>query len=519
MCIYIYITHIYIQHLTVQKCEGEIEHVRQEKAALELLAEELKVLKPQHASVCKDLEEAKAALLKQELQAGKLTGSLEERMGALTTENSEHKVSLARSSEENKLQMQEVCQLRAVNEATKKEIDRCVSEQTAGGDRMLQRIQELSAKSDDSQAQVVSLQETIQQLHTTLQQLHIAKADVQTAKAELMHELKDTQRDLAQINEAALKMEAALELKQAEVLQDQVLKQAEVLALTEARQAVHDDLVEAKHKSFQLQQDLQDACSKLAHLEKEHMACECIGDLKEALHAAHKQVQELELELSKMSSKCELLEEERAGTKRMLESKDSSGAQVMATVSKLSDQLQEARADAATLQVRLDQAVKKSADKDEVMVSLEAAGIEMEAALTIKCSQAEELTQKLQVALDDKQAVMAVQLKLDAALEHTTETDKQLAAALLHNQATATTVGTMEEELELAQQEAQRLGGEAEQLRTEALELRAASGAQTNVIIESCEKRMKMLEYDLVSKCEEQKKLEKVSPPSHSQPL
>ena len=42
---------------------------------------------------------------------------------------SELKCELASTKEENKLQMQEVCQLRAVNEATKKEIDRCISEQ------------------------------------------------------------------------------------------------------------------------------------------------------------------------------------------------------------------------------------------------------------------------------------------------------------------------------------------------------------------------------------------------------
>lgn len=42
---------------------------------------------------------------------------------------SELKIELASTKEESKLQMQELWQLRAVNEATKKEIDRCISEQ------------------------------------------------------------------------------------------------------------------------------------------------------------------------------------------------------------------------------------------------------------------------------------------------------------------------------------------------------------------------------------------------------
>ena len=46
--------------------------------------------------------------------------------------------------------------------------------------------------------------------------------------------------------------------------------------------------------------------------------------------------------------------------------------------------------------------------------------------------------------------------------------------------------------------------------QNEAAELRANSGASANAIIESCEKRLKILEYDLVSKQEEIAKLEKV---------
>ena len=60
-------------------------------------------------------------------------------------------------------------------------------------------------------------------------------------------------------------------------------------------------------------------------------------------------------------------------------------------------------------------------------------------------------------------------------------------------------------ELELA--EAQKALTAAQK---EAAELRASSGASANAIIESCEKRLRILEYDLVSKQEEISRLEKV---------
>jgi hypothetical protein len=41
-------------------------------------------------------------------------------------------------------------------------------------------------------------------------------------------------------------------------------------------------------------------------------------------------------------------------------------------------------------------------------------------------------------------------------------------------------------------------------------ELRAKSAAENDVMVESCEKRMRILEYDLLSKVEEIKNFEKV---------
>lgn len=56
---------------------------------LEAQSEEFKVLKREHAVVAKDLEEAKAALVKQEENANKLTASLE---SSLTTAASQVRV-------------------------------------------------------------------------------------------------------------------------------------------------------------------------------------------------------------------------------------------------------------------------------------------------------------------------------------------------------------------------------------------------------------------------------------------
>ena len=56
--------------------------MQEEKAALEVLAEELKALKREHAVGLKDLEEAKAALVKQEEAANKLAASLESRLAS-----------------------------------------------------------------------------------------------------------------------------------------------------------------------------------------------------------------------------------------------------------------------------------------------------------------------------------------------------------------------------------------------------------------------------------------------------
>ena len=58
--------------------------MQEEKAALEVLAEELKALKRDHVVVLKDLEEAKAALVKQEETANKLAASLESRLASET---------------------------------------------------------------------------------------------------------------------------------------------------------------------------------------------------------------------------------------------------------------------------------------------------------------------------------------------------------------------------------------------------------------------------------------------------
>ena len=48
-----------------------------------------------------------------------------------------------------------------------------------------------------------------------------------------------------------------------------------------------------------------------------------------------------EVQVATVTSKCSLLEQERVSMQRMLESRDESGAAVMAGVTKLSDELQE----------------------------------------------------------------------------------------------------------------------------------------------------------------------------------
>jgi chromosome segregation ATPase len=451
--------------LASSKATGEasaarVEHLLAEKQALEELVEELKVLKRDHASLGKDLEEAKEKLRKQEEQSLKFTESLEQRHAAAVKETSELKLSLARTAEENKLQLQEVYELRAVNAAIQREIDRCVSEQTAGGDRMLQRIKELTDKSEKAECEVARLHESLDTLKGNA--------------AETLQSLKVAQCELAQTQQGAAKMETALELKGAELAR-----------MTEARDALQAQLSEANQACSETRHELKDCTSKLLQLEAQHSKFEAaeVERLKESLHAAERRAQEFELEVAKMQSKCELLEQERVSTQRMLESKDSSGAQVMETVSKLCDELQQARAESATLQLSLDRALSKLQAKEELLESLKTAGIQMETALTAKISQADDLESALNAAVQEKAAARAeMQGKIDAA-----EQAKQ---------------GV---ELELA--EAQKALTAAQK---EAAELRASSGASANAIIESCEKRLRILEYDLVSKQEEISRLEKV---------
>ena len=437
---------------------AEVESLTAEKQALEALAEELTVLKRDHAALGKDLGEAKDKLQKQEEQSTKLTESLEQRHAEAAKETSELKVTLARTAEENKLQLQELCELRAVNAAIQKEIDRCVSEQTAGGDRMLERIKELTNKSEKAECEVARLTESLDTLkaHDT----------------DTLQSLKVAQCELAQTQQATAKTEAALELKEAELAK-----------MTEARGALQAQVSEGNQTCSDLRHELKDCASKLLQLEAQHSKCEAIEGLKESLQASERRVQELELEVSKMQSKCDLLEQERVSTQRMLENKDSSGAQVMATVSKLSDELQQARAETATLQLSLNQAQSKLQDKEELIDSLQAAGIEMETALTAKIAQTEEVQSKLDAAVQDKaEACAELQVKIDAAEQAKQGVEKELTEA--------------QEALTAAQ--------------NEATELRANSGASANAIIQSCEKRLKILEYDLISKQEEISKLEKV---------
>ena len=439
------------EQLTVQKCEGELLHVQEEKAALESQAEELKVLRREHAVVTKDLDEARAALVKQEESSNKLAASLEASLAGTKGQVSDLKCELASTKEENKLQMQELWQLRAVNEATKKEIDRCISEQTLGGDRMLERIKELTDKSEKAELQAERLKDSVEGL----------KSD----KSELQHKLLQTEADLNLVKEAALKLEAAFEAKT-----------AELSTVAEDKKALEVQLAEVREAASDMRVELKDSSRKVEQLEKEHSKCEEIPALKESLEAARVRAQELELEVAKLTSKCELLEQDRANTQRMLETQDSSGAQVAATLSKLADELQEVRSQAATLQLSLDQALHKVAEKEQIVDALQAAGVEMEAALTAKISEADE-----------------IQRKLDAALQ-----ENSVQASL------------MEVNVAAAKEERDVLSKQLEELQQEAGQLRSKSGAEASVIIEACEKRMKILEYDLIAKAEEQKKLEKV---------
>lgn len=475
-------TALQAEHLTVQKCQGEVEHIKAEKKELQVQAEELKVLKREHDVVKRDLEEAKAALMKQEDQANKLSSALEQRLATAASEMSELKVSLARGNEENKLQIQELYHLRAVNEATRQEMDRNISEQTAGGDRMLQRIKDLSDKSEKAECsrekaecQVARMTEQMQHLETTHQSL--------------AQSLKSSEEMVGELKEVGLKMQAALELKESELANVTHAKEIELANVKQARQQLEEQLGEAKVAAKQLRDELKECEGKLQQVEKEHGKCEAIPELKNELKQAQQRCQELQLEVSKLSSKCELVEQDRASTQRMLESKDSSGVQVMSTVTKLSDELQEARTLSATLQLQLDQALRQGADKDELVASLQDAGIKMEVALTQQLHESDELKAQLVAALADREAVRSeMELKIAAAAEN--------AAAAQEKQALGQDLTAARQELKAAQQEV--------------ASLKAKSSAETNVILESCEKRMRMLEYDLVSKAQEQQKLEKV---------
>ena len=267
------------------------------------------------------------------------------------------------------------------------------------------------------------------------------------------------------MKEAALKMEAALEAKS-----------AEMAGALDNKKSLEAQLAEVKAAAADLRAEAKESSSKLSQLEKEHSKCEDIPTLKETAAAATQRVQEKELEVAKLTSKCELLEQDRANTQRMLETQDSSGAKVAATVSKLSDELQEARARAATLQLSLDQALLKVAEKEQIIDALQAAGAEMEAALTAKLAEMAE-----------------IQGRLDAALQ-----EKDVQASLAEVNAAG------------AKEEREALAKDLAAAQQEAAELRSKSGNEANVIIEACEKRMKILEYDLIAKAEEQKRLEKV---------
>ncbi len=77
------------------------------------------------------------------------------------------------------------------------------------------------------------------------------------------------------------------------------------------------------------------------------------------------------MQVATVASKCSLLEQERVSMQRMLESRDESGAAVMAGVTKLSDELQEARVRLATLEHALEHAQRAAAAQDALVAELQ----------------------------------------------------------------------------------------------------------------------------------------------------
>ena len=298
------------EKLSVAKCEGEVAHLKGEKASLEEQAEELKSLKREHAVLKKDLEEANTQLTKERELNTSASSALEERLAVAGKEVNELKISLARANEENKLQLQEVCNLRAVNEATQREIDRCISEQTAGGDRMLTRIRELEDKSEKAECEVARLREKVDtldahkaQLQASLNGAEAGAAEVKEKAAKTLAELEMKDAQLSALNEDKAKIESRCGVR--------VLVWVHVLALARARACA--SLIDgARHR--------------LKQLESEHSSA--MEAQSKTAEEARARASALELEVAKMKSKCELLEQERESLQRMADSKDSSGAQV-----------------------------------------------------------------------------------------------------------------------------------------------------------------------------------------------
>eukprot|EP00960_Hanusia_phi_P053446 762078-Hanusia_phi.AAC.2 len=294
-----------------QKVEEEYHRVSDDLMVYMEKAQDLEAVKKEVQGLRHANHEMAESVKNKEAEIIRLSCNLEASTAKSNDENNFLKAELVRYQEEAKNFYQEISQLKAGSSATQKELDRLVIDRDMAEEQMRERIKDISEKCERAEHEAAKLSEVCM--------------DLKAEKTELVEKLASAEKRMWQLESSVSG------------------KSEEAAEYSSCLSKVTNDLERSREQCASLEKQLDSCRAKLARLESDSERVKEIPRLQERINDLELKSQKLELEVSTGRESLAVVCQERETLQRMLEAKDSSGAQVMSTVSKLSDELQEAR--------------------------------------------------------------------------------------------------------------------------------------------------------------------------------